>query len=694
MRTNDVGQRFRSLTGLALVLAATIAASAEEPTSLASQEEAAIRAAVDQVADSVVQIRTIGGLEEVDRTLLTNGPTTGIVISPDGWIVSSSFNFLQQPASILVTFADGEQAPAELVAKDHSRMLVLLKAQGVSDLAVPKFVPLEEICVGQWAIAMGRAFRTDRPNISVGIVSALGRMFGKAIQTDADVSTANYGGPLVDIRGRVYGVIVPMSPQSTSEVVGAEWYDSGIGFAVPLASIADAIERMKQGDDQRAGVMGIAMAAENSREAQAKLATVLPTSPAGKAGLKKDDEIVEIDGRPIQTQMDLKFALGSKYAGDTVRVSAKRGEEQLERSIELAGELEPFRHAFLGILPIRETSTDETVQHVHGKEENEKAGDEPPVAGIEVRFVYPDSPASQAGIEPGDRVVSINDAPVKSIKSAVDAMNAVLPGAKVAVRMERGGQHRDLQLTAASLPTNVLNDLPPASISTDTNDDKADDAFEDVMEDAASAKIELSELKLAEFSQTCRVYVPPTLEDRELAGVLLWLHPPGEPPTDELFLGWKSICDRDGLILVAPSSSDLNRWERTELEYLRKLSERVLAEYRVDRQRVVVLGREGGGAMAYLLALVSPDLFTGVATTAASLPRTVTPPQTQPPRRLAIFAGLPSEGSSLAQVQAGLKKLRDAGYPVTAVSIVQSDGQLSVGEREQLARWIDSLDRF
>ena len=87
-----------------------------------------------RVADSVVQIRTIGGLEEVDRTLLASGPTTGLVISPDGWIVSSAFNFVQQPASILVTFANGEQAPAELVAKDHSRMLVLLKAQGVSGL--------------------------------------------------------------------------------------------------------------------------------------------------------------------------------------------------------------------------------------------------------------------------------------------------------------------------------------------------------------------------------------------------------------------------------------------------------------------------------------------------------------------------------------------------------------------------------
>ncbi len=139
-------------------------------------------------------------------------------------------------------------------------MLVLLKATGASDLAVPEFVPAAEIRVGQWAVAVGRTFRPDRTNVSVGIVSATDRMFGKVLQTDADVSMANYGGPLVDIRGRVLGVIVPMAPQATSEVAGVEWYDSGIGFAVPLAAITDRLEMMKRGDDQHAGMLGIGLA--------------------------------------------------------------------------------------------------------------------------------------------------------------------------------------------------------------------------------------------------------------------------------------------------------------------------------------------------------------------------------------------------------------------------------------------------
>ena len=126
------------------------------------------------------------------------------MISADGYIISSAFNFVRQPASILVSFVSGKQLPAELIATDHSRMLVLLKVNGVADLPVPAMAPLAEIRPGQWAVAVGRTFRADKTNVTVGIVSALGRMFGKAIQTDADVSLANYGGPLVTAGGLLF----------------------------------------------------------------------------------------------------------------------------------------------------------------------------------------------------------------------------------------------------------------------------------------------------------------------------------------------------------------------------------------------------------------------------------------------------------------------------------------------------------
>jgi serine protease Do len=159
---------------------------ADEP--LALREEQAIRAAIERVAPAVVRIETIGGLERVGRVLLGTGPTTGLVASADGYIVSSAFNFAQKPASILITLSSGTRLPAKLIATDHSRMLVLLKVKSPEPLPMPELVPEEQIRAGQWSVAVGRTFDGEQPNLSVGIVSAVRRVWGKAIQTDAKIS--------------------------------------------------------------------------------------------------------------------------------------------------------------------------------------------------------------------------------------------------------------------------------------------------------------------------------------------------------------------------------------------------------------------------------------------------------------------------------------------------------------------------
>src|SRR5205085_214740 len=97
----------------------------------------AIRAAVERIAPTVVKIETIGGLERVGKVLVSTGPTTGLVVDPEGYIISSSFNFIQRPSSILVTLPSGARAPAQIVARDHSRMLVLLKVSTTETLAMP-----------------------------------------------------------------------------------------------------------------------------------------------------------------------------------------------------------------------------------------------------------------------------------------------------------------------------------------------------------------------------------------------------------------------------------------------------------------------------------------------------------------------------------------------------------------------------
>jgi poly(3-hydroxybutyrate) depolymerase len=148
------------------------------------------------------------------------------------------------------------------------------------------------------------------------------------------------------------------------------------------------------------------------------------------------------------------------------------------------------------------------------------------------------------------------------------------------------------------------------------------------------------------------------------------------------------------MLLIVPSAAEEGRWDRTELEYLRRLSERVVAQYNVDRHRVVVYGEGAGGTMAWLLGLSSRDLFRGLATSAAPLPRQIRVPQNEPAQRLAIFAAIPAGKQPAAEIAQGLQKVSEAGYPVTTITTSEPSGRLSDAQREELARWIDSLDRF
>ena len=381
-------------------------------------EDQAVQAAVERVAPSVVKIETVGGLERVGRMLVGTGPTTGLVVSEDGYIISSAFNFAQRPSSILVGLADGTRTPAKLVATDHQRMLVLLKIHVEEKLPVPEAVAEDEIRVGQWAIALGRTFDTPGPSISVGIVSGRNRIWGKAIQTDAKISPNNYGGPLVDIRGRVLGVLVPLSPESTEDVAGVEWYDSGIGFAIPLAHVNSVLAKLESGQDLKPGILGVSL---NGRDVYTKAPEIVacrPNSPAYKAGLKAGDRIIEIDGRNIERQAQLREALNRHYAGDNVHVVVLRGEERIERDMPLVDALEPYARPFLGILPQR----------------NAPAAP----AGVEIRYVYPDGPAANAGLQAGDVIASIDGQATPAHDALAERVSASRSGSRSKSRCAAG----------------------------------------------------------------------------------------------------------------------------------------------------------------------------------------------------------------------------------------------------------------
>ena len=348
-----------------------------------------------------------------------------------------------------------------------------------------------------------------------------------------------------------------------------------------------------------------------------------------------------------------------------MKVVAKRGDERLERTIKLVGELAAFRHAFLGVLPMRPTA-----------DENK-----PAEAGVVVRTVYAGSPAAEAGVQIGDRIIRINDTKIESISDAHEALNNVAPDSKVSLQLQRKEMAMDLTLTATRLPSNVPAELPPASET--VNDPNA-----------TVAAGETTELKLAEFPHKCQVYVPGSHAIGQSLSALLWLQSPGDAKPAEVIREWQAQCDRDGIVLIVPTPAKADHWERTDLEYLHRILERVVAQYRIDARRVVVGGQGNAGAIAWPLGLASRDMVRGIATAAAALPRQVRVPQNDPAQRLAIFAAIPPKKEAATPITLGLKSVNDAGYNVTTITTVATTGQLSNAERDELTRWIDTLDRF
>ncbi|MCX7805997.1 MAG: S1C family serine protease [Planctomycetota bacterium] len=271
-----------------------------------------------------------------------DGPTTGIIVSSDGLILTSSFNFAARPQIVTVTLPDGSVYPAEVLGRDIGRNLCLLRIPA-RDLPVPEFADPAALKVGQWAISLGWGYEGDRPAVSVGIVSALNRFSGRVVQTDAKISPANYGGPLVDIEGRIIGICVPLSPADRSETAGVEWYDSGIGFAVPLAGLEAIIARMAKGETVRPARLGVVPDASYNASSGSgvRIERIEPGSPAERAGLRTGDIVLSVGGRPVRGQMDLRVEIGRRCAGDKVKVRYSRDGAESEAEIELTEEAAP-----------------------------------------------------------------------------------------------------------------------------------------------------------------------------------------------------------------------------------------------------------------------------------------------------------------------------------------------------------------
>jgi len=623
------------------------------------EQQLAIQKAVAAADASIVRIETVGGVDLVGEMLTGTGPTTGVVVREDGYVITSRFNFLSNPSSVVVTLPDERKFAAEIVASDMSRMLTLLKIKA-DDLVPLTAVPKSEFRVGQSTIALGRTFDLKFPNISVGIVSALDRVWGRALQTDAKTSPVNYGGALIDLTGRCLGVIVPLSPQEQGETAGVEWYDSGIGFAVPLVDIEAVLPRLIAKETLKPGLMGVGFEDHGPISGAAKVLRVRPESPADRAGILVNDVVVEVNAHPVAKLNDLKHLVGSMYAGDVVQLSVRRDAETLRKEMTLTDVLNAYQFPFLGILPDRNPLES-------GRQ------------GVRVRTVLPDSPAAKAGVKTGDLIQKVGETEIASAAELATQIHRIEPDAEAVLSLQRDQQI--LTLTAKLIP---FPSEPPSSL------ERLDLV---PVETPTQAKTGRFNEKLPDDGLSFWAYVPENYQTNTRWGLLVWLHPPGDTQEAESMQAWSDVCRERGIILLGPRAGDVSGWAPSQEAQVREVISWMQDRYQIDPARIAVMGKEGSGSFASRLAFKYRDVFRGLILLSA--PLRTPPPDSDPDFPFQLICVSAANSPQHKLMTATVEAMRKRNFPAWLIERPKADESVFSAEAvSSLAIWLDALDRI
>ena len=273
-----------------------------------------------------------GGGEDGDGDSAPAGPKaqssgSGFFISADGYIVTNN-HVVENADDIKITLKDGREMPAKIIGRDEATDLAVIKVEG-SGFPFVDFENSAKPRVGDWVIAVGNPFGLGG-TATAGIVSAYGRDIGDSfvdfIQIDAPINRGNSGGPTFDIYGRVIGVNSAIFSPSGGSV--------GIGFAIP-ADVADTItKQLISGGKVTRGYLGatiqnvtpeIAESMGMKGKKGALVAELVPGGPADKAGVQPGDVVVDLNGHPVSSSVELTRMVALSRTGDMLHLSVLRG---------------------------------------------------------------------------------------------------------------------------------------------------------------------------------------------------------------------------------------------------------------------------------------------------------------------------------------------------------------------------------
>jgi Do/DeqQ family serine protease len=352
---------------------------------------------------------------------------SGVIVSADGYIVTNN-HVVSKATQIQVLLSDKRLLKGKVVGADPQTDIAVIKIDARNLPTVP-FGDSDQMKVGDTVMAFGNPFG-QWFTVTRGSVSALGRSlsdprsgkFEDFIQTDAAINPGNSGGALVNVRGQVIGINTAIISGSSGP--GGEGSFIGIGYAIPSNTAKHVMEDLIKTGKVSRGYLGVGIRSLDEGLAKqfkvpdisgALVEDVTPGGPADKAGIKNGDVIRKLNSQTVEGSEQLTAMVTNVNPGTEVKLDILRDGQPMTIRLVL-GE----RPANLGVTagigkaPSEGALRGITVQNLT-PDLRDQLGLPPNVRGVVISNLDPDSPAAQAGIQPGDVIESINRHSVNSV---------------------------------------------------------------------------------------------------------------------------------------------------------------------------------------------------------------------------------------------------------------------------------------
>lgn len=389
---------------------------------------------------AVVQVTTLGQ---------SRGPTSGedepkpfsggsgVIIDAAQGIIVTNNHVVEGGQKFTVDLTDGRLFDAVLIGADKATDIAVLQIEATG-LRQVEIVDSDTLRTGDLAFAVGYPLGLDQ-TLTMGVISGLNRSgMGDAvedyIQTDAAVNSGNSGGPLLDSRGRLIGI-------NTSILSGGfGGGNDGIAFAVPTRIMRYVVAELRAHGEVKRGEIGAlfgSLTAERARALDLRIVRgaivddVAPGSPAERAGLRRNDVIIRVGGRPVVNAGSVQASVGVAAPGAGLPLTYLR--DGREREATVVVEMPQPTRVVIGL---------STVRALGGAFRDGGDG----MVGVQTAVVEPGSPASRAGLVAGDLITAIDGAPVTTAQGLGQALQAA--GPSVALTVTRGAETVEITVGA------------------------------------------------------------------------------------------------------------------------------------------------------------------------------------------------------------------------------------------------------